>query len=163
MLFRNICKLLRIYKIKTTAYHPESNGTLERSHRERWRSIFDISYDQSDWDEWIPYAIVYNTTPHTATGYTPVELVYGRQAELPIALAKLSSTQYNLEHYVQELKERLRAASRVEKENLKEEKEKAKRYFDKDAKAVTFKVGDKILVYDKTLRRADLRSLSLCG
>jgi len=31
--FKNVCKLLKITKVQTTAYHPESNGALERSHR----------------------------------------------------------------------------------------------------------------------------------
>ena len=30
--FTNICKLLKIKKIKRTAYHPQSNGALERTH-----------------------------------------------------------------------------------------------------------------------------------
>jgi transposase InsO family protein len=32
-LFKNTCKLLKIKKIQTTAFHPESNGGLERSPR----------------------------------------------------------------------------------------------------------------------------------
>jgi hypothetical protein len=32
-LYQNICKLLRIKKIHTTAFHPESNGGLERGRR----------------------------------------------------------------------------------------------------------------------------------
>jgi len=32
-IFKNVCKLLKIAKVQTTAYHPESNGALERSHR----------------------------------------------------------------------------------------------------------------------------------
>ena len=31
--FTNVCKLLKIKKIKCTAYHPQSNGALERTHR----------------------------------------------------------------------------------------------------------------------------------
>jgi len=31
-LFTNVCKLLRIKKLKTTAYHPQTNGALERTH-----------------------------------------------------------------------------------------------------------------------------------
>jgi len=31
--FKNVCKLLKITKVQTTAYHPESNGALERLHR----------------------------------------------------------------------------------------------------------------------------------
>ncbi|KAL6421450.1 hypothetical protein ACFW04_013905 [Cataglyphis niger] len=31
-----------------------------------------------NWDEWISFAMfTYNTMPHTATGYTPFELIYG--------------------------------------------------------------------------------------
>jgi len=32
-LFKSTCKLLRIKKIQTTVFHPESYGSLERSHR----------------------------------------------------------------------------------------------------------------------------------
>ena len=31
--FKRIYKLFKISKISTTAYHPESNGALERSHK----------------------------------------------------------------------------------------------------------------------------------
>jgi hypothetical protein len=31
--FKRICKLFKIKKICTTAYHPESNGALERTHK----------------------------------------------------------------------------------------------------------------------------------
>ena len=76
-LFKNTCKLLKIKKIQTTALHSESNGDLERSHRvlaEYLRHY--VHEDQTDWDEWVPYALsVYNTTVHTTTAYTPFELV----------------------------------------------------------------------------------------
>ncbi|KAJ8884985.1 hypothetical protein PR048_011181 [Dryococelus australis] len=32
-LFQRICRLLKIEKIKTTAYHPQSNGSLQRYHK----------------------------------------------------------------------------------------------------------------------------------
>lgn len=31
--FKNVCKLLKIKKVQTTPYHPQTNGALERSHR----------------------------------------------------------------------------------------------------------------------------------
>ena len=31
-LFTNVSKLLKIKKLKTTAYHPQTNGALERTH-----------------------------------------------------------------------------------------------------------------------------------
>jgi transposase InsO family protein len=105
-LFKNVCKLLRIKKLQTTAFRPESNGGLERSHRvlaEYLRHY--VNEDQTNWDEWVPYAMyVYNPTAHSATGYTPFELVYGFQSTLPSTLHETPSTQYSYDDYVMELK-----------------------------------------------------------
>jgi hypothetical protein len=64
-LFTNTCKLLKIKKIKTTAYHPETNDALEITHRvlvEYLRCF--ILEDQTNWDKWISYAtFVFNMTP----------------------------------------------------------------------------------------------------
>ena len=40
--FKNVCKLLKIEKIQTTAYHPESNGALD-VHTELSRNIYYIN------------------------------------------------------------------------------------------------------------------------
>jgi len=89
-MFKNTCKLLKIEKIQTSAYHPENNGALERSHRTLAEYLRHyINNDQINWDEWLSYAMfTYNTTSHTATGFTPFELMYGHQAILPTALTK---------------------------------------------------------------------------
>jgi len=53
-----------------------------------------VSEDQTDWDEWIPYAAyVYNTTVHTITTFTPSELVYGFKSEVPSALREVPTVQ----------------------------------------------------------------------
>jgi len=52
------------------------------------------------------------------------------------------------DNYAQELKERLRAANQVAKENLKEEKQKAKQYSDRKAKKIRFKLRDKVLLHE---------------
>ncbi|KAM0730356.1 Retrovirus-related Pol polyprotein from transposon 412 [Formica fusca] len=160
-IFKNTCKLLKINKIQTTAYYPESNGALERSHRTLAEYVRHyINDDQTDWDEWIPFAMfTYNTTPHTATGYTPFELVYGHQADLPTALTRPPKPTYNYNDYAQELKERLRATNQLAKEHVKEEKIKAKQQYDKNTRKIKFKVGDKVLVYDETLRRGRSKKL----
>jgi hypothetical protein len=47
-----------------------------------------ILEDQTNWDKWISYAtFVFNTTPHTATGFTPHEL-FGRKPNIPGILQK---------------------------------------------------------------------------
>jgi transposase InsO family protein len=86
--FRNTCSLLRVKKIQSTAFHPESQGSIERSHRllaEYLRHY--VRGDQTDWDACVPFATyVYNTTQHSATGYTPFELMFGRPSTLPSAV-----------------------------------------------------------------------------
>ena len=68
-LFKRICKLLKITKLQTTPYHPQSNGSLVRFHRtlgDYLRSF--VNGDPLNWDTWLEYAAFsYNTTPHTST------------------------------------------------------------------------------------------------
>ncbi|KAL6419715.1 hypothetical protein ACFW04_013679 [Cataglyphis niger] len=155
-LMRNVARKFKIRHFRTTAYRPQSNGSVERSHQVLWEYLKHYT----DWDEWIPFAMfTYNTTPHAATGYTPFELIHGHQVELPTSLMKLPKPTYNYGDYAQELKERLRATNQFAKEHIKEEKIKAKKQYDKNTKEVKFKVGDKVLMYDKTLRRGRFKKL----
>src|SRR5436190_23450323 len=100
----------------------------------------------------------YNTH-HTATGYMPFELIYGHQADLPTALTRPPKPTYNYEDYAQELRERLRATNQVARENVKEEKIKAKKQYDKKVNETQVKVGDKVLLYDKSVRRGRCKKL----
>lgn len=92
-LFKDVAKLFKIQKLQTTAYHPQTNGALERSHA----TLADylkhyITPEQIDWDDWLPFAIFsYNATPHSATNFCPHELVYGNKPSLP---SSLSTTEF---------------------------------------------------------------------
>ena len=64
--FRNTCKILKIKKFQSTAFHPECQGIIERSHRVLAKYLRHyVSEDQTNWDSWVPFATyVYNTTQH---------------------------------------------------------------------------------------------------
>ena len=83
--FRNTCKMLKIKKIQSTAFHPESQGNIERSHRvvaEYLRHY--VNEDQTKWDELVPFATyVYNTNVHSANGFTILEVLLRRLSILP--------------------------------------------------------------------------------
>jgi len=66
--YRNTCKILRINKIQSTAFHPESQGSIERSHRvlAEYFSHY-VSEDQTDWDSWVPSATYEYATHMTHT------------------------------------------------------------------------------------------------
>jgi hypothetical protein len=88
-----------------------------------------VSEDQTNWDEWVPYAAyVYNTTVHTTTIFTPFELVYGFKSDVPSALSVVPTVQYNYEDYVMEWKGRLQSSHEVARQKLLTSKERSKVY-----------------------------------
>ena len=161
-IYKNTCKLLKIKKIQTTAFYPESNGSLERSHRvlvEYLRHY--VREHQTNWDKWIPYAVyVYNTMVHTTTAYTPFELVYGFRSEVLSALRETPSVQYNYENYLTELRGRLQLAHEVARQKLISSKEKSKEYYDKGSEPFEFQIGQRVLLFDETVQRGRSKKLS---
>jgi len=131
--FKNTCKLLKLKKIQSTAFHPESQGSIETSHQVLAEYLpHYVKEDQTNWDEWVPFAVcMYNTSEHSATGYTPFELVFGHPSSLPSALRSEPSSQYNYDDYVSELKGCLQTAHHVAKKNLIARKVRSKDYYDK--------------------------------
>ena len=132
--FANVCKLLRVKRIKTSAYHPQTNGALKRRHRVlvEYLTCYTLE-NQTDWDKWITYAAFeFNTTPHSATGYAPHEFLFGRKANMPGIIQKETpEVIYNYDSYMQELQSRLQSCYEVAMTNLKISKEKSKEYYDK--------------------------------
>lgn len=147
-LFKNTCKLLKIKNVYTAPYHPESNGALERTHRTLKEHLrIYVNEDLNNWDTWIPFAIfTFNTTPHTNTGYTPHELVYGTRIKLPISLKNKPQAVYNYDNYVFELKYLLQKTHEIARANQIQNKEKSKQQYDKKINEKTFKIGDKVLM-----------------
>jgi hypothetical protein len=160
--FRNTCKILKIKKIQTTAFHPESQWSIERSHRvlaEYLRHY--VKEDQTNWDEWVPFATyVYNTTLHSGTGFTPFELLFGLPCTLPSALKKPPELQYNYDDYISELKSRLQTEHQQAHRNLIASKGKSKEHCDKKVREMNWQVGDKVLLFDGTVCRGRSRKLS---
>lgn len=72
-----ICKLLKIKKLHSTAYHHETLGALENSHKCLGAYLrMQIAKHPDTWSSWVPFwCFAYNNTVHTETRYTPFELV----------------------------------------------------------------------------------------
>lgn len=150
--FTEVCKSLKIHKLHTTAYHPQSNGALERSHRtlaEYLRSYLNI--DKLTWDEWIPYAMfTYNTSIHNTTKFTPFELIFGFEAILPNQFKGTPTISYNYDNYANEMKTRLQQSYQLARKHILEQKEMSKTYYDRNSKPLNIKVGDLVLVRNET-------------
>jgi hypothetical protein len=86
--FVRMCKLLGIDKTRTSAYHPEGNGQVERYNR-TMGALLAIYCDEHyrDWDTHLPYlAAAYRSTVHSSTGFTPNLMIRGREVSMPITV-----------------------------------------------------------------------------
>lgn len=80
--------MLLIDDSRTTAYHPQGNAFAERIHQFFGRAISAyVREDQRNWDDYIDAIILaYNSTVHDSTGFSPAELMLGRDLRAPGAL-----------------------------------------------------------------------------
>ena len=71
--FKSVAKRFRISQIRTTAFHPQSNGSIERSHHVLTEYLKHY-IAHNNWDEWLDLAMFfYNTSVHESTRFTPHE------------------------------------------------------------------------------------------
>jgi len=82
---RKICESLGVEKLRTTAYKPSTNGAIERMHRTLNAMIGKVvGKKHRNLDAQVAYVMTaYNETVHSATGFTPNRLVFGREMRFP--------------------------------------------------------------------------------
>lgn len=147
-LFRNTCKFWKSHGVRTTGYHPQTNGGLERSHGvlKDYLSTF-VAHDQRDWDEWIkPALFAYNTSVNAATQYTPFKLMFGWDPRIPRGSQRTPEVVYNYSNYLADLKNKLQNAYAVARDNIRRAKEDSKRRYDTRSKVVTYQQDDHVLL-----------------
>ena len=83
-----MCSLLGVEKIRTSLYHPQTNGSAERVHQTLQRMIGKLDLEKRrKWPAHIGSIIIaYNSTRSLVTGYSPYYLMFGQRPQLPIDL-----------------------------------------------------------------------------
>ena len=71
----------------TSAYHPQANGLVERQNQTLKDALIKSIKDSSNWVDCLPAVLfAYRTSQHYSTKLTPFQILYNRQAVLPIEL-----------------------------------------------------------------------------
>lgn len=142
-LMKNIASKFKIKQCHTTAYRPQSNGSIERSHHVLWEYLKQFVHG-NDWDEYLKLAsFSYNTSVHEGTRYTPYELVFGKIAETPASDPPLNPEDNGTyTRYLTSLFNKLRDTQDIARENLNQAKTRSKEYYDRRIRAYNFKVDD---------------------
>lgn len=148
-----VCKLLHINKLHSTAYHHQSIGALENAHKQLGNYLRIQSENKSNaWSTWLPFwCFSYNTSVHSETKFSPFELVFGKKCILP---SNLNSNKvdplYNFDSYPLELKYRIQTSQKEARENLINNKINRKLKYDHNANPVFYQPNDLILLKNET-------------
>ena len=106
--------MLGVEKSRTTPYHPQSDGLVERFNR-TLLNMFAMAVGEKpfEWEQSLRrLCFAYNTSLQPTTGYSPFALMFGRQARLPmdIVMGVAPSLSKTTQQYAQELHQDLEAA-----------------------------------------------------
>jgi hypothetical protein len=158
--FQELCRLLQIDKTRTTPYHPQSDGLVERFNRtiEEMLSKY-ISTDQRDWDEHLAHIMLaYRSSVHESTGHTPSAMMLGREVSLPIDLLygqpPPAETTQNARTcksaYVEALTKTMWQVHEHARENMMEASERQKKQYDHRARQTSYRVKDVVWLSNRT-------------
>ena len=81
-----LCILGGSHKTKTTPYHPESDGLVERFNRTPLMMLAMFAGEhKDDWDDFLPPVMMaYRSSVHESTGFSPHRLMFGEECTLPM-------------------------------------------------------------------------------
>ena len=158
-LTKQVCQTLGIGHIRTSPYHPQSDGALERWHASLKGMLKRSGADLKYWDRHLRYLLfAYRDTPHCVTGFSPFDLLFGREVKGPLGLIHCSWVEGEGEvagtnEWLVALKQQMATMSKIVSEREKLAKAKMKQYYDKAAKDKVFMAGDLVLVRKPGLRQ----------
>lgn len=152
-----VCNLLQIQKLNSTAYHHQTIGSLENAHKHLGAFLRIMCDKQPEtWSYWLPFwCFSYNNTIHTSTKYAPYELVFGKPSKIPCRISSSIEPLYNVDNYSLELRYRMQVAYKDARENLLKTKMDRKSEYDKKVNTVTYKKDDQVLVKNESGSKLD--------
>lgn len=154
-LFRQVLNELGIQQTLSSAYHPQSQGALERTHQTLKTMIRKFCYENSqEWDEGLPFLLfAIREAPHESINCSPFQLVFGRKVRGPLKVIKdkligPSPPQLvTVSVYLEQLRDKLVKIREFASNNLIFSQEQMKVKYDVKTKVRDFKEGDKVLAY----------------
>ena len=149
----HLCDLYGVQKLRTSPYHAQTNGQVERMNQTIIHMISKLEEDKKAcWSKHLPEMLLaYNATRSTVTGYSAYYLLFGRRPMIPVdylfPILRDSPHQTKMEVSVAAMQKRLKEAFAVARCLTSEEVAKQCRYYDRKAEAVALQPGDIVMVH----------------
>uniref|UniRef100_A0AAQ4P9U3 Integrase catalytic domain-containing protein n=1 Tax=Gasterosteus aculeatus aculeatus TaxID=481459 RepID=A0AAQ4P9U3_GASAC len=150
-LFAQVLKQLKVKHNKSTAFHAQSQGALERFHQTLKSLLRSYCTELSaDWEEGLPWLLLSaREVVQESTGFSPNDLVFGHKVRGPLAVLQdgclPEEPPRNLIDYVNGFRLKLYRAGELAKEKLKCSQKKMKLRYDRQSELREFTPGDRVL------------------
>jgi transposase InsO family protein len=156
-LFASLERYCGVIRSRTTPYHPQSNGGVERMNSTVLQMLRTLPEDQkARWPEKLNKLIfAYNATKHSSTGYTPYKLMFGREPVLPIdwalgdTLREEATKAKSYGKFAHDWQRQMTEVYQHAKHNIDKRKAYNEDKWQKQKEATELQVGDKVLVRNK--------------
>lgn len=156
-LLAEVCKLFDVKKIRTTAYHPQTDGLTERFNKTLAAGLSILVQEQpTAWDTVLqPFMYAYRASVQKSTTWSPYFLLFGREPRFPsdVALQRAIETRErpwprDIQEWVIRQQQLLRRARQDARDALNKAREQQKRYYDSQHANFSFDEGDLVMVYN---------------
>ena len=159
-LFKELNNAMQTSKLRTTAYHPRTDGMVERKNRTLIDVLSKFASQEADWDLKLPLILfAIRTSEHASTGFSPFLLTYGKEARIPwdILYGAPPSQPLPKEQWVASRKKDMENIFEMVKQNTKRSQKHQKEYYDRNRKCKfqSFETGDLVMLCDPAARVKD--------
>lgn len=156
-LFKHLATLCGVKRLRTTPYHPECNGQVERMNQTIISMLSSLpESDKTKWKNSVNKLVhAYNCTKNSSTGYSPFYLLFGRNPRLPIdvILPPQGKNYQDYPSYVDSWQKQMKEAYRIALQTSNKRKGKdTSRHEVKKQISTSLNVGDRVLVRNMTPR-----------
>ena len=147
-----VCKHLGIAQTRTSAYHPQGNGQVERFNRTLESMLAKVvSEHQTDWDYHLPQVLfAYRTAIHDTTGFTPFHITFGCSPVLPLeAMIGIPPQQRHKDvpSFVAKVHNSLHTAYATVRANITSAHQHNNEHYDKKRPFSPYSVGDLVWLH----------------
>ena len=163
-ILHELCLIGGSHKTRTSPYHPESDGMVERFNRTLLMMLAMVAgKNRDDWDDLLPAVMMaYRSSVHESTGYSPYRLMFGEECTLPMDIGLPTDPSQPQEEltspYAIWVRDALEEAYEQVRLHSGQAVRRQKRLFDRRAVTRTFAKGDWVMRYYAPAKKCKLDS-----